>query len=149
MIDGKFALKTHVFPNVKPEAGRLPAGGNVGIVVATDPDQRKVAWEVLKFWTGPLGASIVAKTTGYMPPNKKANEEYLVDFYQENPNNYTAVKQLPLLTKWYAFPGANGLKITDVIKDHMQSIVSGARADEPQQVLKEMAEDVRKLLPTS
>ncbi len=45
--------------------------------------------------------------TGYMPPNKVANDVYLKDFYVKKPNNYTAVSQLGLLTKWYAFPGDN------------------------------------------
>ena len=108
---------------------------------------RPAQLEVMKFWHGAEGAAIMAKTTGYMPPNKKANDVYLKDFYEKNPNNYTAVSQLSLLTKWYAFPGENGLKITDVIKDHLQSIVNGQRAGEPQAVLKDMSRDVQKLLP--
>ena len=147
MIGGKFELKTHVFPDVKPGSGRLPAGGNVAMIVSTDKAKQKAAWEFIKFATGPLGASIMAKTTGYMPPNKVANDVYLKDFYVQNPNNYTAVKQLPILTKWYAFPGENGLKITDVIKDHMNSIVTRSRSSEPQKVLEDMTRDVQKLLP--
>ena len=147
MIGGKFDLRTHLFPSVTSGIGKLPAGGNLAIILASDPEKQKAAWEVVKFWTGPEGAAIVARTTGYMPPNKKANEVYLKDFYRQNPNNYTAVKQLPLLTKWYAFPGKNGLKITDVIKDHMNSIVTGDRANEPDQVLEDMVSDVSKLLP--
>lgn len=147
MIGGKFALKTGSYPGVVDGAGRLPAGGNVGLILSKDPKKREAAWEVLKFWTGPIGASIVARTTGYMPPNKVANEIYLKDFYAQNPNNYAAVRQLPLLTRWYAFPGDNGLKITDVIKDHLQTVVSGKRAGEPRAVLGDMAGDVQKLLP--
>jgi multiple sugar transport system substrate-binding protein len=82
-----------------------------------------------------------------MPPNKKANEVHLKEFYIQSPNHYTAVSQLDLLTKWYAFPGENGLKITDVIKDHMNSIVTGKRAGEPDKVLADMTADVQKLLP--
>ncbi len=147
MIGGKFALKTGSFPDVDAGKGRLPAGGNVGMILTADAKRRDAAWQVLKFWHGPQAAAIMAETTGYMPPNKKANDVYLKDFYVRNPNHYTAVKQLPLLTKWYAFPGENGLKITDVIKDHMNSIVTGKRAAEPDRVLAEMAADVQKLLP--
>ena len=149
MVGGKFELKTSRFPSVVEGAGRLPAGGNVAMMLSTDPAQQAAAWEVIKFWTGAEAAAIMARTTGYMPPNKKANDLYLVDFYDENPNNFTAVAQLPLLTKWYAFPGENGLKITDVIKDHMNSIVTGARADEPDAVLEDMVRDVQALLPRS
>jgi multiple sugar transport system substrate-binding protein len=149
MIDGKFALKTIAFPDVAAGTGRLPAGGNVVMITAKDKAKRDASWEVVKFWTGPKGAAIMAETTGYMPPNKVANEVYLKDFYIRNPNNYTAVKQLPLLTSWYAYPGDNGLKITDVIKDHMNSVFSGARAKEPDAVLADMTSDVQKLLPKS
>jgi multiple sugar transport system substrate-binding protein len=147
MIGGKFELKTHVFPDVVAGKGRLPAGGNVAMIVSTDKAKQKAAWEFIKFATGPQGAAIVARTTGYMPPNKVANEVYLKDFYDKNPNNYTAVKQLPVLTKWYAFPGENGLKITDVIKDHMNSIVTRKRSAEPDRVLADMTADVQRLLP--
>ncbi|WP_420132335.1 ABC transporter substrate-binding protein [Rhodopseudomonas sp.] len=147
MIGGKFTLKTIAFPDVVKPNGRLPAGGNVVLITAKDKAKRDAAWEVVKFWTGPKGAAIMAETTGYMPPNKVANDVYLKDFYAKNPNNYTAVSQLGLLTKWYAFPGDNGLKITDVIKDHLNSIVSGARAKEPEAVLADMTKDVQKMLP--
>ncbi|MDD1526188.1 ABC transporter substrate-binding protein [Bradyrhizobium sp. WBOS7] len=147
MTGGKFALKTIPFPDVVSPNGRLPAGGNVVLILAKDKAKRDAAWEAVKFWTGPKGAAIMAETTGYMPPNKVANDVYLKDFYVKNPNNYTAVSQLALLTKWYAFPGDNGLKITDVIKDHLNSIISGARAKEPEAVLADMTADVQKLLP--
>jgi multiple sugar transport system substrate-binding protein len=147
MIGGKFELKTHSFPDVVSPNGRLPAGGNVVMILSKDKAKRDAAWEVVKFWAGPKGAAIMAETTGYMPANKVANEVYLKDFYTRNPNNYTAVGQMALLTKWYAFPGDNGLKITDVIKDHMNSIVSGARSKEPDAVLADMTTDVQKLLP--
>jgi multiple sugar transport system substrate-binding protein len=147
MISGKFVLKTHKWPSVVASKGRLPAGGNLGVILATDPKKREAAWKIMKFWHGPDGAAIMAKTTGYMPPNKKANQVHLKDFYIQNPNHFTAVSQLDLLTKWYAFPGENGLKITDVIKDHMNSIVTGKRAGEPEKVLADMTADVQKLLP--
>ncbi|WP_027581919.1 ABC transporter substrate-binding protein [Bradyrhizobium sp. Ai1a-2] len=147
MIGGKFELKTHTFPDVVSPNGRLPAGGNVVMILSKDKAKRDAAWDVVKFWAGPKGAAIMAETTGYMPANKVANEVYLKDFYTRNPNNYTAVSQMALLTKWYAFPGDNGLKITDVIKDHMNSIVSGARSKEPDAVLADMTADVQKLLP--
>lgn len=147
MVAGKFELKTAKWPGVVDGKGRLPAGGNVGIILTQDAKKRDAAWKVFKFWHGPEASAIMARNTGYMPPNKKANEVHLKDFYVQNPNNYTAVSQLALLTKWYAFPGENGLKITDVIKDHMNSIVTGKRANEPLKVLEEMSADVQKLLP--
>lgn len=146
-VGGKFDLKTDLFPDVKQGVGRLPAGGNGAVMLAKDPDKQKAAWEFIKFVTSGQGAAVVAKTTGYMPPNKQANEKYLKDFYEKNPNNFVAVTELPLMTNWYAFPGKNGLKITDTIYDDMQSIVTGERADEPLEVLEDMVKSVQKLLP--
>ncbi|WP_116474360.1 ABC transporter substrate-binding protein [Zobellella maritima] len=146
MIGDRFEMKTHAFPGVT-EGGALPAGGNAVVMLTKDKEKQQAAWQFIKFATSGKGAAIVAETTGYMPPNKKANEQYLQDFYATHPNHYTAVKQLPLMADWYAFPGKNGLKITQVIHDHMQSIASGNRAGEPTAVLAEMASDVQQLLP--
>ena len=54
---------------------------------------------------------------------------------------------MPYLTNWYAFPGDNGLKITDVIKDRLQSVMDGSRTGEADKVLADMARDVQALLP--
>lgn len=146
MIGDKFTLKTGPFPGVVADKGRLPAGGNGAVMTATTPEKQAAAWKYIKFATGPVGAAVVPETTGYMAPNLKA-EEVLVDFYAANPNHTAALKQLPLMTGWYAFPGDNGLKITDVIKDHLQTVASGQRAGEPDAVLADMARDVQALLP--
>ena len=50
-----------------------------------------------------------------------------------------------MLTGWYAFPGENGLKITDVIKDHIQSVIS--KEVTPEKALVAMTRDVQALLP--
>ncbi len=145
-VGDKFVLKTGPYPDVKAGGG-LPAGGNAAVLLTKDPKKQAAAWKYIKFATSGRGAAVVAQTTGYMPPNKKANEVYLKDFYAANPNNMAAVKELPLLRNWYAFPGKNGLKITDVIYNDMQAIVTGERANEPLKVLEEMVGDTQKLLP--
>lgn len=145
-VGDKFTLKTSPFPGLVPGVSRLPAGGNVMMITATDEAKRKAAWEVVKFWTGAEGGALMVQNTGYMAPNKKA-AELLADFYGKNPNQFTAVAQLPYLTNWYAFPGENGLKITDVIKDRLQSVMDGTRTKEAGAVLADMARDVQALLP--
>ncbi|WP_296082334.1 ABC transporter substrate-binding protein [uncultured Agrobacterium sp.] len=144
-VGDKFELKTGVYPDIKDGVTRLPAGGNVAIITAKTEEKQKAAWEFLKFATGPEGGAIMVRTTGYMAPNTKA-ADLLKDFYTRNPNQAVALSELPYLTGWYAFPGDNGLKITDVIKDHMQSIMDGTRAKEAEAVLAEMAADTQALL---
>jgi len=61
----------------------LPAGGNSAMLVSNSDDPAVVdaAWKFLKFATSGKGAAVVAETTGYMPPNKAANE-MLGEFYE-------------------------------------------------------------------
>jgi len=100
----------------------------------------------IKFATGPEGATVMTKVTGYFPANTQPIEDptKLKGYYDENPNQYTAVRQMPWLTGWYTFPGENGLKITDVIDDHFQTVID--KSATPQQALDAMASDVQKLL---
>ncbi|MCW0233897.1 MAG: ABC transporter substrate-binding protein [Ferrovibrio sp.] len=147
-IGDKFALRTARFP-LGDAKGLLPAGGNAAMIFAKDPKKQAAAWEYVKFATGPVGATYMVKGTGYFPANAKPAKDpaMLGEFYKQNPNHMTAVGQLPVLTGWYAFPGEHGLKITDVIKDHLQSIVN--QSADPQDALKKMAKDVQALLPKS
>ncbi|MEO0980793.1 MAG: ABC transporter substrate-binding protein, partial [Pseudomonadota bacterium] len=89
-----------------------------------------------------------ARTTGYMPPNKAANEVILADFYKQNPNKETAVRQLPLLRDWQAYPGDNGLAITQVIYDGIEGIVTGEFEDMGE-LQEELTEEVQDLLPSN
>ncbi|UUX51182.1 ABC transporter substrate-binding protein [Nisaea acidiphila] len=128
---GDFELKTNEFPGIGEKPKGLPAGGNAALLVSQsdDPERLQAAWTFLKYITSGLGAAAVAETTGYMPPNKAANEIILADFYKRNPNKETAVRQLPLLRDWLAYPGDKGLAVTQVIYDGIESIVTGENDD--------------------
>ncbi|SHL82109.1 carbohydrate ABC transporter substrate-binding protein, CUT1 family [Roseovarius litoreus] len=147
---GDFELRTGAFPGMGTAPKGLPAGGNAAMLTSQseDPAVRDAAWAWLKFITSGEGAAEVAKTTGYMPPNKAANEIILADFYEQNPNKRTAVDQLPLLRDWLAYPGDNGLAITQVIYDGMERIVTGDATD-MKELQKELVEEVNDLLPNS
>ena len=144
-VGEKFKLRTAAFPTAAN--GRLPMGGNTAMLFAKDPASQKAAWDYIKFATGPVGATLMVKATGYFPSALKVADDpaMLKDFYTANPNHLVAMKQLPKATGWYAFPGENGLKITDVIKDHLQSVV--AQKAEPMTALSTMSKEVQALLP--
>ena len=144
---GDFELQTGEFPGMGGAPKGLPAGGNSAMLVSTskDPKQLAAAWAFLKFATSGPGAAVVAETTGYMPPNKAANE-LLADFYKQNPNKHTAVRQAGLLRDWIAYPGDKGLAITQVIYDHLESIVT-KDTDDMKALQQEMAEEVSGMLP--
>ena len=145
---GEFALVTGPFPGMGNAPKGLPAGGNAALLTSTsdDPKVQEAAWTWLKFITSGEGAAEVAKTTGYMPPNKAANEIILADFYEQNPNKQTAVDQLPLLRDWLAYPGDNGLAITQVIYDSIERIVIGDATD-MKELQEELVDEVADLLP--
>lgn len=144
---GDFELKTHEFPGLDGAPLGLPAGGNAAMLVSgsKDPERLNAAWTFLKFITSGVGAAAVAETTGYMPPNKAANEIILADFYKNNPNKETAVRQLPLLRDWQAYPGDNGLAVTQVIYDGIESILVGDASDMKALQL-DLTEEVNELL---
>ena len=145
---GDFELVTGPFPGINGKPMGLPAGGNAAMLTSTseDPKVREAAWTWLKYITSGDGAAEVAKTTGYMPPNKAANEIILADFYEQNPNKQTAVDQLPLLRDWLAYPGDNGLAITQAIYDGIERIVTGEATD-MKELQQEMVEEIADLLP--
>ncbi len=145
---GRFEIRTGRFPLPAGDArGRLPAGGNTGMILAKDAAKQRAAWEYLKFASGPYGSTVMVKATGYMPPNGTAANDpaYLKGFYDENPNHRPAVEQLPVITEWFAYPGENGLKITDIIRNHLETVVSGQA--QPDAVLARMVAEVQALLP--
>jgi multiple sugar transport system substrate-binding protein len=145
-VGDKFKLVTGPFPT-QPD-GRLPLGGNVAMLFAKDPAKQKAAWEYIKFATGPIGATMMVQATGYFPSALAAADDpkLLKPYYDKNHNHMVAIRQLPKSTGWYAFPGDNGIKITDVIKDHLQSVVS--QKGRPDAVLPQMTKDVQALLPS-
>ncbi|MDK1378148.1 MULTISPECIES: ABC transporter substrate-binding protein [unclassified Sinorhizobium] len=142
---GEFQIRTANLP-LKPN-GKLPVGGNAAMIVTKDPIRQKAAWDFIKYMTGPEAQTKLVNTTGYIPANDIAvrTPEFLGRFYADNPNAMVGVQQLPILTAWPGFPGQNAIKITDLIRDHIQSVVTLRR--EPKAVLHDMVRDVRALLP--
>ncbi|WP_085907196.1 extracellular solute-binding protein [Kiloniella majae] len=148
---GDFTLVTHEYPGIVAGGPLgLPAGGNSAMLTSTstDPAVLDASWKWLKFITSGEGAAEVARTTGYMPPNQAANDIILKGFYSKNPTKATAVRQLPLLREWQAYPGDNGLAATQVIYDAIEGIVTGEYED-MQELQKELSEEVQDLLPTA
>ncbi|SFC76542.1 ABC transporter substrate-binding protein [Salipiger profundus] len=145
---GDWEFVTAPYPGQDGAPQALPAGGNAALMTSAsdDPQVRAAAWEFIKFTTSGEGAAAVALTTGYVPPNQKANDLLMENFYAENPNKMTAVDQLPLLSEWFAYPGDNGLAVTQVIHDSLEAILIGDATD-MEALRDEMVEEVNDLLP--
>jgi multiple sugar transport system substrate-binding protein len=144
-IGKSFEFRTLRFP-LGAQDGKVPGGGNLVIILAKDPERQQAAWKYVRFATDPIGQTIMANHTGYLPSNSIAvnTPDLLGDFYKANPNYQASITQVPTLTGWYAFPGSNGVKIIDVIKRHTEAVVTGKKS--AAETMPAMAADVRKLL---
>ncbi len=139
-------LRTTRMPIITP-GGKLPTGGNAVVMLTKDPARQDAAWRFMRFAAGPVGQTIMVRGTGYVPSNTLTldDDRYLGAFYRENPLFRPAEQQIPLMQPWYAFPGSNGVRITQTIVDNCARIVE-QRAT-PQQVLTDITAEVQRLLP--
>lgn len=147
-IAGKFPLRVLPFP-LGAANGHVPAGGALGVIHAAEPQRQEAAWRYLRFCTNPESQAFMVKLTGYMPSNTRAiaDPDLLGRYYDQNPNQKASVDQLDRMTGWYAFPGANAVRIIDTIRNHLESVVTGRRP--ARAVLTDMANDVQRLLPSA
>lgn len=148
-VGDKFDLRTAEIPLLDPENGKLPTGGNAVVILTHDEAKQDAAWKFAKFAAGPYGASVVVPGTGYVPNNELAakSPEYLGDFYKENPLFQAGLKQMPRMIPWYAFPGSNGVRVTQTIVDNTSRVVDQSAT--PDEALNDAADEVKRLLPRS
>jgi multiple sugar transport system substrate-binding protein len=141
---GKFEVGISAFP-IPSSSGVLPAGGNAAVIHAKDPARIEAAWEYIKFAAGPVGQAISIKNTGYLPVNNLAlAQKDIVGAVADNKNFQNAVRLLPRLAAPTEFPGENAIKITGMMKDRMQSVVT--LKAEPRAALRDMTNQVNAIL---
>ncbi len=147
-IGPEVELRTTRMPVITPQ-GKLPTGGNAAVMLARDPQRQQAAWRFVRFAAGPVGQTIMVRGTGYVPSNTLTLEDdrFLGSFYRDNPLFRPAMQQIPIMQPWYAFPGTNGVRITQTIVDNLARIVE-QRAT-PEQVLADVTAEVQRLLPRS
>jgi len=121
----------------------FPTGGSAIVMFTKDKAKQEAAWKYILFATGPAGAKKVVENSGYAPTNAIVLEDktYLGDFYAKNENSRVAHAQVAAYSgPWYAYPGAEGVAVTDLIGAALVDIVAGAS---PESTIKELADDVR------
>ncbi|RVU21176.1 ABC transporter substrate-binding protein [Methylobacterium oryzihabitans] len=146
-VGDKFELRTATLPLLNPDKGRLPTGGNAAVMFTRDPAKQAAVYDFIKFAAGPFGQTVVVPGTGYVPTNDLApkDERYLKGFYEKNPTYRAGLSQMDRMVPWYAFPGTNGVKITQTIVDTLSRVAEQKAT--PEQALKDMSAEVTKLLP--
>lgn len=146
-VGSNFELRTTLMPVIDPVKGRLPTGGAGGMITTRDARKQEAAWKFLKFATSPEGTTLMVKNTGYVPTNQIAIDDpsWLGEFYKQNPLFQAATRQVGLMIPWYAFPGQNSVRVTQVMVDNLARIAEQKAT--PEQVLEDMAREVRRLIP--
>lgn len=127
-------------------AGRLPAAGNAVVITTRRPARQDAAWQYVRFATGPIGQTIMAKQSGYLTLNPAAlNDPALLKPYVDAHPQYRALYALTeTLDQWYAFPGPRGEQIADAITAGMRALL--IRRASPEVALKEMVREAQRLI---
>ena len=107
-----------------------------------DSPELEAAWAWPKLITSGEGAADVANTTGSMPPDPAADEIILADLYEENPTEAMAVRRIGLVPDSHAYPGDDGLALTQVVRDDIERVVTGEE-DGMEALRQELTEEVR------
>ena len=121
----------------------FPTGGSAIVLLTEDEAKQKAAWEYISFVTGPEGQKIIVENTGYAPANAIVVEDkdYLGAFYDANPNSLVAHTQVANHAgPWFAYPGAEGVAVTDLIAASLVEIAEGA---DTEATVKDLAETIR------
>lgn len=145
--EGVFELTTAGLPAFgdKP-VGPTNSGGGL-FVFAEEPAEQAAAWEFVTFLTSKEGMTIVAEVIGYLPlrPAIVDDPDYLADFFAEDDRLQPAMEQLDTLVPYQFFSGDNATQARELLQDEGVAPVMFTGAD-PQQVLPEVATQVRNLL---
>lgn len=116
-----------------PSTVYFPTGGSAIVMLADAPERQKAVWEYISFVTGPAGQKIIVENTGFAPANALVLKDasYLGAFYAANENARVAHAQVAQYAgPWYAFPGAEGVAVTDLIAATLETIAAGADVQE-------------------
>jgi multiple sugar transport system substrate-binding protein len=139
------AFEVVLAPIPIPEGGEraLPGGGNALMMFSKDQAKQEAVWEFLRFAAGEEAGRIVAENSGYLPSNAQLVSQLGEDL-ADQPNRQILLSQLPQVIPWHSWPGANGTRIVQAIKDMQESVLLG-RA-EPAIALERTEADVNRLL---
>jgi len=140
-----FDVTVRSLPVVAEDAETVyfPTGGSAIVMLADDPEKQQAAWEYIGFVTGPGGQKIIVENTGYAPANALVLEDdaYLGAYYAQNDNARVAHAQVAKYAgPWYAFPGSEGVAVTDLIAASLEDVSGGA---EVESTIKDLADTLR------
>lgn len=144
--DAKIAWATAPFPTFGTKPRRVPAGGNLLFIFATEPQQQAAAWEFIKHLNAPAPLTQWDRAVGYLPTRRGIADDprYLKPHLDATPALRPAVDQLADIVPWVSWPGKNGLQATQVLVDTLGRIYNGGQ--DAATVLRDSAQQINVLI---
>jgi len=139
----KFPVRMVSIPTPDGRPGRLPAGGNGVMVLSQDVTRLQAAWRFSRFVTEPPVSRIVGENSGYTPANQSVIAA-LRKQYATDANFQTQLTDASRVVPWHSWPGPNGARIAQILRDAQQAFLLGRKA--PKAALDEAAAQVTPLL---
>lgn len=123
----KFDLKGAKFPIFEGKKRKLPAGGNMLMIMTKVPEEQKAAWRFMKYLLSPEATEKWTKGTGYLPSAVQKEGTGIKKFISENQLMSVAASQMEDMGKWASFSGSNGLQAEQILIDTRDIILSNEK----------------------
>ncbi|MDR1885018.1 MAG: ABC transporter substrate-binding protein [Synergistaceae bacterium] len=109
---------------------KLPAGGCFLAITARSDEEKKSAWEFMRFLYSVESVAAWTKGTGYVPPREGVADapNGLKSFLAENRMMEAATTQMPYVARWASFPGDAGLQAEQALLDMRDVILGGSES---------------------
>ena len=139
-----FKIIGEKFPLFNGKERRLPAGGNMLMIMTDNSEEQKASWKFMKYLLEEEASEKWTKGTGYLPSAIQNENSGIAKFLNENQLMRVANEQLTDMGKWASFSGTNALQAEQLLIDVRDVILSGEKKAE--QALKEVEEKITNLI---
>ncbi|MGL5190642.1 MAG: ABC transporter substrate-binding protein [Cetobacterium sp.] len=139
-----FKIIGEKFPLFNGKERKLPAGGNMLMIMTDNSEEQKASWKFMKYLLEEEASEKWTKGTGYLPSAIQNENSGIAKFLNENQLMRVANEQLTDMGKWASFSGTNALQAEQLLIDVRDVILSGEKKAE--QALKEVEEKITNLI---
>ena len=142
----KFNVGAINSPSWQGRERALPAGGCMLAIAARTEEEKKSAWEFLRFLYSVKSVAAWTIGTGYVPPREGVAdaEDGLKSFMAENKMMEAATSQMKYVVRWASFPGDAGLQAEQALIDMRDEILGGSKP--ARRAMLDTQEKINKLL---
>ncbi|MDS1139853.1 ABC transporter substrate-binding protein [Pusillimonas sp. SM2304] len=140
--NAKFDFGVAPMPKAK-QGGSPTGGGNFYLFESATPEQRKAAYQFVKWMTSPENAAAWSIDTGYVAVTEAAWEtDKMKAYVQEVPTALVARDQLQVSVA--EFSTHDNQRVTKLLNDNLQAVLTNAKT--PEQAMKDAQSEANRLL---